>query len=70
MLIMFVVDGKAIRNLTLREGLNLFGYPKNFKFEIEKELGYDLLGNTVVVPVIQSVASRVIDVYNREFEEN
>lgn len=31
---LFVVDGKGLRNLSLREGLRLFGYPEDFKFEI------------------------------------
>ena len=55
-----VVDGDGIRRLSLREGLRLFGYPDNFKFDIPEKDGYDLLGNTVVVPVIEAIASRLI----------
>ncbi len=62
---LYVVDGKGLRALSLREGLRLFGYPDNFKFEISDELGYDLLGNTVVVPVIKAVADRMLDVVNK-----
>lgn len=58
---LYVVDGKGLRQLTLREGLRLFGYPDDYKFSIEKRLGYDLLGNTVVVPVVKAVAKRVIE---------
>ena len=61
---LFVVDGKGLRNLSLREGLRLFGYPEDFKFEIEKSLGYDLLGNTVVVPAIEEVSKRVLKIYD------
>ena len=61
---LFVVDGQGIRNLSLREGLRLFGYPEDFRFNVQKDLGYDLLGNTVVVPVIKAVAGRILDVYN------
>ena len=57
---LYVVDGNGIRTLTLTEGLSLFGYPKDYKFDIPVSEGYDLLGNTVVVPVIQAVASRLI----------
>lgn len=60
---LFVVDGKGLRTLTLREGLRLFGYPDTYKFETTIEDGYDLLGNTVVVPVIKEVAGRVLDIY-------
>lgn len=58
---LFVVDGNGLRTLTLREGLRLFGYPESFKFDIDQSDGYDLLGNTVVVPVIKEVASRLIE---------
>lgn len=60
---LFVIDGEGLRTLTLREGLRLFGYPDTYKFDTSIENGYDLLGNTVVVPVIKEVASRVLDVY-------
>ena len=60
---LFVVDGEGMRTLTLREGLRLFGYPDTYRFNVSLEDGYDLLGNTVVVPVIQQVAGRLLDVY-------
>lgn len=62
---LFVVDGNGVRNLSLREGLRLFGYPENFKFDIPKDLGYDLLGNTVVVPVVKAVTGRLLDVLTK-----
>jgi DNA (cytosine-5)-methyltransferase 1 len=58
---LYVVDGGGLRNLSPREGLRLFGYPDTYKFEIEKDAGYDLLGNTVVVPVIACVAECLLD---------
>ena len=42
----------------------MFGYPDDYKFNISEKLGFDLLGNTVVVPVIKAVASRLIDSIN------
>lgn len=60
---LFVVDGDGLRTLTLREGLRLFGYPDTYKFDTTIENGYDLLGNTVVVPVIKEVANRILDIY-------
>lgn len=58
---LFVIDGTGIRNLTLREGLRLFGYPDDYSFDVPLNLGYDLLGNTVVVPVIKAVALRMLN---------
>lgn len=63
---LFVPDVNGIRPLSLREGLRLFGYPDNYKFDVSIDEGYDLLGNTVVVPVIQAVASRVLDIFEKD----
>ena len=66
-----VIDGSGIRNLTLKEGLGLFGYPPEYsledfeKGEKEKRLGFDLLGNTVCVPVIKAVAGRLEESYTK-----
>lgn len=58
---LYVIDGKGLRKLTLREGLRLFGYPEDFRFDINEKEGFDLLGNTVVVPVIKAVCSRLLN---------
>lgn len=60
---LFVVDGNGIRPLSLREGLRLFGYPDDFIFNVTTDEGYDLLGNTVVIPVIQAVAQKLLENY-------
>lgn len=68
---MGVVDGNGLRRLTLKEGLGLFGYPDTYSLEDfegdDKKIadGYDLLGNTVCVPVIKAVCSRLA----KEFKE-
>ena len=56
-----VPDGKGVRKLTIREGLRIFGYPENYEIPLKDSLAYDLLGNTVVVPVIKAVAGRILD---------
>ena len=58
---LYVADNGGIRTFTLREGLRLFGYPESFKFDIDESEGFDLLGNTVVVPVIKCVADRLVE---------
>lgn len=57
---LYVPDGDGIRQLSLREGLRLFGYPDDYKFDVSRSDGYDLLGNTVCVPVIREVSKRMI----------
>ncbi|WP_295729913.1 DNA (cytosine-5-)-methyltransferase [uncultured Muribaculum sp.] len=55
-----VADGNGLRRLTLKEGLRLFGYPEDYKFNVTEKNGFDLLGNTVVVPVIKAVCERLL----------
>lgn len=61
---LYVADSGGLRRLTLREGLRLFGYPESMRLDVSEKEGFDLLGNTVVVPVIKAVAIRLIKALN------
>ena len=61
---LYVVDNGGLRRLSLREGLRLFGYPDDFIFNVNENDGFDLLGNTVVVPVIKAVATKLLQSIN------
>lgn len=61
----YVADNGGLRRLTLREGLRLFGYPETMHLNVSEKDGFDLLGNTVVVPVIKAVTSRLIQAINK-----
>jgi DNA (cytosine-5)-methyltransferase 1 len=61
---LFVVDNGGVRTLTLREGLKLFGFPDDYKFDVGMDEGYDLLGNTVTVPVVKAVSERVLKIWS------
>lgn len=65
----FVVDNGGLRPLTLREGLRLFGYPEDYKLPVNQDEGFDLLGNTVAVPVIAAVAERLVTEYNNRIKQ-
>lgn len=54
------IDGEGIRKLSIKECQRLCGYPDDYDLGVvtEKE-AYDLLGNTVCVPVIKSIAKRM-----------
>jgi len=54
-----VPDGNGLRKMTLREGLRLFGYPEWFELPVKENDGFDLLGNTVAVNVVEAVAGRL-----------
>ena len=67
-LLMFI-----IRSLTINECLKLFGFPENYSLNnIKKSEALDLLGNTVCIPVIRAVSSRLIESYveSVKFDEN
>ena len=61
---LYVGDRGGLRKLSLREGLRLCGYPDNIVFNVTQSEGFDLLGNTVVVPVIKAVAGRLLESLN------
>ena len=56
-----VVDSEGLRRLSIREGLRLFGYPENYTLSMLSYAdAYDLLGNTVVVPVIKEISLKLL----------
>ncbi|MPN63853.1 hypothetical protein SDC9_211620 [bioreactor metagenome] len=57
-----IIDGKGIRRLTVREGLRMFGFPEDYDLSFLKySEAFDLLGNTVCIPVIEAIAERIAD---------
>lgn len=61
-----VPDGKGLRRLTIREGLRLFGYPEWYEVPTKEYDAFDLLGNTVAVPVVEFVANKLAEIYVSE----
>ena len=57
-----VPDGDGIRRLTIREGLRIFGYPETYNIPVKETFAFDLLGNTVVVPVVKAISERILSV--------
>lgn len=55
-----VIDNDQIRRMSERECLRFFGFPECYKTNIAHKDLYDLIGNTVVVPVIKEVAKRIL----------
>lgn len=62
-----VPDGKGLRKLTIREGLRLFGYPEWYEIPTKEYDAFDLLGNTVAVPVVEFVANKLAEIYASEY---
>lgn len=59
-----VVDGNGIRRLSIREGQRLFGFPEDYDLSFLKESeAFDLLGNTVCIPVIKAISERLAESY-------
>lgn len=59
-----VPDNGGLRKLTIREGLRLFGYPEWYEIPTKETEAFDLLGNTVAVPVVEFVAEKLAKVYS------
>lgn len=60
-----VVDGNGIRKLTIREAQRLCGYPEEYDLSFLREGdAFDLLGNTVCVPVIEQIAFRMARIHS------
>ena len=59
-----VPDGDGLRRLTIREGLRLFGYPEWYEIPTKEIDAFDLLGNTVAVPVVEFVAGKLAKSYS------
>jgi len=64
-----VADGGGVRKLTIREGLRIFGYPDSYEIPVKTNFAYDLLGNTVAVPVLKAISERVLDVVINPIKE-
>lgn len=56
-----VPDNKGLRMLTAVEKKRLFGFPDDFSMDIKQKDIFDLFGNTVAVPVVKAVSSRLLD---------
>lgn len=51
----------GVRKLTVREGLRLSGYPESYSLDnLSYRDAFDLIGNTVMPPVIKAIAKRLI----------
>lgn len=62
-----VVDGDGLRRLTIRECQRLCGYPDNYSLDmISESEAFDLLGNTVCVPVVKEISEKI----GRSYLEN
>lgn len=49
--------GKNPRRLTPRECARLMGYPENFRIPVSDAVAYRQFGNSVVVPLVESIAT-------------
>lgn len=61
-----IVDGNGLRHLSIREGQRLCGFPEDYDLSFLKESeAFDLLGNTVCVPVIQAISDRLSEAFEK-----
>lgn len=58
-------SGRIPRRLTPRECARLMGYPESFKIVVSDTQAYRQFGNSVVVPVVERIATLVFEALNR-----
>ena len=56
-----VIDNGKIRRISVRECLRFFGFPETYESNIPIEDLYDLVGNTVVIPVVEFVGACLLE---------
>ena len=56
-----VIDGNGLRRLTKTEGLCLFGFDNTYKADVDIKNLFDLLGNTMIVPIVKDIALRLLE---------
>lgn len=57
-----VATKKGIRPITVQEGLRFSGFPASYKItEADYSKAFDLIGNTVMPPVIKAVALKILN---------
>lgn len=54
-------SGKNPRRLTPRECARLQGYPENYKIVVSDTQAYKQFGNSVVVPLVEQIANKIIN---------
>jgi DNA (cytosine-5)-methyltransferase 1 len=58
-----VSTGKGVRSITVQEGLRFSGFPVTYKIaEKDYSKAFDLIGNTVMPPVIKEVALTILKI--------
>jgi len=55
-----VLDSGGLRHLTIREGLRLFGFPETYQLNLPIHKAFDLLGNTVIIPIIRELSLQIL----------
>lgn len=61
-----VATNKGVRSITVREGLNFSGFPSTYHInENDYSKAFDLIGNTVMPPVIKAVTLKLLDANNK-----
>jgi len=56
-----VSTAQGVRPITIREGLRLSGFTEDYQINIDYNKAFDLIGNTVIPPVIKAVSLKLLE---------
>lgn len=65
--ILIAQKGKNPRRLTPRECARLMGFPDSYKIQVSDTQAYRQFGNSIIVPVVNDIARRVVKALNKYY---
>jgi len=63
-------NGDTPRRLTPRECARLMGFPDSYKIPVSDTQAYKQFGNSVVIPVVETIAREIVKVLKKEEKES
>jgi len=51
----------GVRPITIREGLRISGFPESYRINVDYRKAFDLIGNTVIPPVIKAISLKMLE---------
>lgn len=65
--ILIAQEGKNPRRLTPRECARLMGFPDNYNIVVSDTQAYKQFGNSIIVPVVHDIATRIVKVLDKYY---
>lgn len=61
-----VATPQGVRSITVREGLRFSGFPDSYTMSVPYRQAFDLIGNTVMPPVIEAISLKIMEAMDEQ----